>query len=117
MQDVPAVSSAAASPLTTDDLAAVLAAMIASDRTAEGIRDHTGVVRDDVTVAIAQLCQRGLIRDIGGGRYHAAQALCAGPCSRGGQAVRGQEVVINAQTLRWMCATCWDADVERTGST
>jgi hypothetical protein len=96
---------------TTDSLASALAAVIASDRTAEEIRDHIGVAQDDVTASIAQLFQRGMIRDTGGGRYHAAQSLCAGPCSRGGRTLRGQEVVINTQTLRWMCATCWDATV------
>jgi hypothetical protein len=98
---------------TADQLASVLAAVISSDRTAEEIRDHTGVLREDVVGAITGLLQRNVIRGMGGERYHASQSLCAGPCSRGGREMRGQEVVINAQTLRWMCAPCWDGEVER----
>jgi len=94
---------------TTDDLASVLAVVIASTRTVEGILDHTGVARADGVAAIAHLRQRDIIRDVGGENYHAAQTLCAGPCSRAGRAIGGHEVVINPQTFRWMCATCWDA--------
>jgi hypothetical protein len=115
--DIPGDMVWAMSAPTDDSLASVLAAVIASDRTAEEIRDHIGVVLDDVTASIAQLYQRGVIRDTGRGRYHAAQSLCAGPCSRGGRTMLGQEVVINTQTLRWMCATCWDATVGPNRST
>jgi hypothetical protein len=97
-------------PPGTDALASVLAVVIASNRTAEEIRDHTGVVWDDVNAGIAYLKQRGIIRSIGGEHYHASQILCAGPCSRGGRDLGGQEVVINPKTLRWMCAACWDAE-------
>jgi len=102
----------AATEPNPDDLATVLASVIASNRTAEEIRDHTGVVWVHVNVAIAHLEHRGIIRKTVGEHYHASQALCAGPCSRGGRDVYGQEVVINPKTLRWMCAACWDAGVE-----
>ena len=105
---------AAENQLSTDVLASVLASVISSNRTEESIRDHTGVLRDDVSNAIAHLCERSVIRDIGfghnfdpvGRHYHASQTACAGPCSRGGRELRGQEVVINPETLTWVCADC-----------
>jgi hypothetical protein len=106
---IPRPGSGGAPTMTVDDLASVLANVIASTRSAEDIRDHTGVVWEDVEAAVAHLLQRNVIRDVGGKRYHATQALCAGPCSRGGRTLGGQEVVVNAQTLGWMCAACWDA--------
>jgi hypothetical protein len=105
-------AAAAMNEPTTDDLASVLAIVIASSRTAEDIRDHTGAVSDKLQAAIAQLVERDIIRKVGGHYYHASQSLCAGPCSRGGRLMRGYEVVINPQTLRWMCAACWDAKPE-----
>lgn len=99
-----------------DDLASILAVVISSTRTAEEIRDGTGVVSDDVQPAVAHLARRGIIRDIGDGHYHASQTSCAGSCERKGSDVRGQEVVIAARTLRWTCAACWDAEVERNRS-
>jgi hypothetical protein len=93
---------------TTDDLAAVLASVISSDRDADSIRAHTELPLETVQAAIADLMQRRLMQGLGEERYHVSQALCAGPCSRGGRGLQGQEVVINARTLRWTCATCWD---------
>jgi hypothetical protein len=95
-----------------DDLASVVATVIGSNRTAEDIRDHTGVVWNDVLSSIAYLSERGVVRDVGSGLYHVSQKLCAGPCSRGGTDVRGEEVVINPTTFRWMCGACWDANEE-----
>ena len=93
---------------TTDDLSSVLASVISSDRDAESICVHTELPPETVQAAIADLMQRGLVKGMGEGRYHASQLLCAGPCSRGGSGLQGQEVVINRRTLRWTCATCWD---------
>jgi len=95
-----------------DDLASVLASVIASSRNAEDIRNHTGLAGDGVLAIVTTLSARYLIRDVGGGLYHATQTLCAGPCSRGGRSKRGHVVVINPVTLRWMCADCWDATTE-----
>jgi hypothetical protein len=91
-----------------NDLASVLATVISSDRTSEEILDGTGVVSDDVQPAIAHLLQRDIIRSVSGSHYHASQTRCAGPCTRDGRAIRGQEVVIDSKTLRWTCADCWD---------
>ena len=95
-----------------DVLASILAIVIASNRTAEEIRDNTGVTADDIEPAIAYLQSRNRITAIGARHYHATQSLCAGSCSRGGRLMRGEEVVINPQTLRWMCAECWDGPDE-----
>lgn len=105
-------SEGGASQPSADDLASVVAIVIGSIRTAEDIRDHTGVVWDDVLASIAYLSERGVVRDVGSGQYHVSQILCAGPCSRGGTDVRGEEVVINPMTFRWMCGACWDANEE-----
>jgi hypothetical protein len=94
---------------STDDLASLVAIVIGSTRSSEEMRDNTGVVWDDVIAGVEHLKQRGVLREVGVGQYHVAQSLCAGPCSRGGSDVRGQEVVINPNTFRWMCAVCWDA--------
>jgi len=96
----------------TDDLAAVLAAVIASTRSDEDICDHTGLALDTVQAAIADLVQRDIIGTVYGGYCQASQARCAGPCSRAGREMRGKEVVVDAQTLGWACADCWDAGVE-----
>jgi hypothetical protein len=107
------VEGAAAATLpSTDELASVLASLIGSSRTAEDIRDHSGVAWDSVKAAIACLSEREIIYEIVAGYYHARQGLCAGPCSRGGSDVRGQAVVVNAKTLRWMCETCWNVGAE-----
>jgi hypothetical protein len=95
---------------TTDDLASVLAAVISSDRVVESLREKTGLPGETVQAVIADLMQRGLLRGMGDGRYHVSQSLCAGPCSRGGRGLQGQEVVVNTRTLRWTCAACWDAE-------
>ncbi len=97
---------------SADDLASVVAIVIGSNRTAEDIRDHTGVVWDDVLASIVYLAERGVVREVGSGQYRVSQKLCAGPCSRGGTDVRGEEVVINPTTFRWMCGACWDANDE-----
>jgi len=101
---------------TTDDLASVVAIVIASDRDAENIGEETGIPLETVQVAIAELLRRGLLRGRGDGLFHATQSLCVGPCSRGGSGMLGQEVVINATTLRWMCAVCWAGHEDPKGS-
>src|SRR5215218_6940201 len=93
---------------TNEDLGSVLASVISSDRDADSIRAYTDLPRETVQAAIADLSRRGLLNEMAEGRYHVNQALCSGPCSRGGRGLQGQEVVINAGTLRWTCATCWD---------
>ena len=97
---------------TTDDLGSVLASVISSDRDAESIRAHTDLPWESVQAAIADLLQQGLVHGTGEGRYHVTQSLCAGPCSRGGRGLQGQEVVINTRTMRWTCAACWDASAD-----
>jgi hypothetical protein len=94
---------------TSDDLASVLASVISTDRTTEDILERTGIASETAAAAIAELMRRRLLRQLGGGRYHVTQSLCAGACSRGGRGLLGHEVVINRQTLRWMCSSCWDA--------
>jgi hypothetical protein len=98
---------------TTDELGSVIAAVISSDRDAESIRTHTGLPWETVHASIADLLGRGLLRRLGQGRYHVTQSLCAGHCSRGGRGMEGQEVVINPRSLRWTCASCWDASEQR----
>jgi hypothetical protein len=100
-----------------DVLASLLAAVIASNRTAEELRDMTGIAADEIEPAITYLRDKNRITGIGAQHYHASQALCAGPCSRGGRLMRGEEVVINPKTFRWMCAECWDATAKPRGET
>ena len=95
--------------LSKDDLASLVAIVIGSTRSAEDIRDHTGVAWDDVQAGIAYLTQRGVVREVATGQYHVVQRLCAGPCSRGGSGVIGEPVLINSNTFRWICASCWNA--------
>ena len=104
MESLP--GSAGPAPPTADQLASVVASVIGSSRTADDIRDHSGVSGDQVGAAITYLREREVIREVASGHYHVSQSLCAGTCSRGGRAVRGEDVVINMQTLGWMCADC-----------
>ena len=97
----------------TDDLATVLALVIVSEFNAEEIRDRTGMGRDNVVAAIEHLRERDLIRDSGREYYRVSQSSCAGSCTLKGHEMRGQEVVIDAKTLAWSCAACWDTEVER----
>jgi hypothetical protein len=92
-----------------DDIASVLASVIASNRTAEDVRDGTGVLVEHIQPAITLLTRMKIIREVERGRFHACQARCAGQCRRTGEDVRGQEVVINGESLRWTCVACWDA--------
>ena|SRR5689334_2746956 len=94
---------------TPDELGSVLASVISSDRDAESIRGYTDLPWETVLAAITDLKDRGVLHGTGEGRYHVTQSLCAGPCSRGGRGLQGQEVVINTRTMRWTCAACWDA--------
>ena len=92
-----------------DDLATVLALVVASTRTAEEIRDNSGVPWTDVQASIMYLRGQKVIRDIGGARYHAAQTICAGFCGRRGRDLGGQPIVIDPKTLTWACEPCWVA--------
>ena len=97
---------------TADELASVLALVIVSDLDTDQIRERTGMPSDGAAAAIAQLRERDIVRDSGGGYFQAAQVSCAGSCLRAGHELRGQEIVISAKSFRWSCAPCWDAEVE-----
>jgi hypothetical protein len=107
--------SVSASEVGFDDLASVLASVISSVRTAEEIRDGTGVLVDDVQPAIALLKRLKVISEVELGRFHATQLRCAGVCRRVGEDVRREEVVINRSAFRWTCAACWQAARETDG--
>jgi hypothetical protein len=94
---------------TVDDLASVVALVVASDQSQEQICSRTGMGASHASAALSILLTRNVIFDSGGGYYQGRQGSCAGSCARKGHELRGQEIVIDAQRLTWWCAPCWDA--------
>lgn len=94
-----------------DELASVLAAIIASAKPPEQIRDSTGLPWETVMAAIQELRGREMIRDIFGHQL-THQRLCAGSCMRDGHYLRGHAVVFAPESMRWFCEECWKAEAE-----
>ena len=102
---------------TVDELSSVLALVIVSDLNIEQIGERTGMSPTGTEAAIAALQEQTIVFDSGGAYYRATQARCPGPCRRQGHELRGQQVVINAKTFRWICAECHDAERGRERAT
>lgn len=98
-----------ASSPSIDDLADVLVAVITTDRSARQIRDDTGLSWERTQRAVGRLATRDVIRNMGAGDYRARQRRC--PRCDG---LRPDSVVVDPETLAWLCSKCWGQDVERT---
>ena len=92
-----------------DDLADVLAAVIDVGRSAQQIREATGLSWERAQPAVAELASRDVIRNQRGGYYRAHQRRC-----RRCDALRPDAVAVDPETLAWLCSECWTQDVERT---
>ena len=93
-----------------DELALVISCSI-TERTPRRIHELCGLSWARTESALEHLCRRRVLRDRGDGRVATRQRTCAGACDRRPRQLGG--VYVDPETLRWFCAACWDADVDR----
>lgn len=96
---------------TVSDRALVLSLVIAGSQNEDEIREWTGLPWDRVDLTLADLARRDIVR-LGGDHYLARQRDCA-HCSRPGFEMEGERVYIDPESLRWLCADCWDSEIEQ----
>ena len=94
-----------------DELALVITCSI-TERTPRRIHESVrAVLGRGRSRRSSTCCRRRVLRDRGGGRVATRQRTCGGACERRPRELGG--VYVDPETLRWFCAACWDADVDR----